>query len=184
MIRSTLFAGLGTRRLRADRRAVSAVEFALCLPFLATLYLGGYQLSDAISAYRKVTFTTRTIADLTSQYTSVTDTDLDTILNASQQVMSPYKTTNASMTISQIKIDSGGTATVDWSRGKNISGLTAGTAFSIPSSIRTPGTYLIVAAVNYNYVPVVASSLIGTIPMQDTIILSPRAVPSITKRAS
>jgi Flp pilus assembly protein TadG len=61
-----------TRRLWADQGGVSAVEFAICLPFIVLLYLGGYQLSDSISAYRKVTAATRTVADLTSQSTSVT----------------------------------------------------------------------------------------------------------------
>ncbi len=169
------------RRLLKDLRAVSATEFALVLPFLVTLYLGGYQLSDAISAFRKVTFTTRTIADLASQYTSVNDSDLDTILNASQQVMAPYKTQNATMLISQIKIDASLVATVDWSRGKNVSGLTVGDAYTLPASIKQANTYVIVANVNYNYTPVVASTLIGAIPMKDQIILSPRAATRIKK---
>ena len=77
-------------RLARDTRAVTATEFAIVLPFLVAMYLGGYQLSDAISAYRKVTTATRTVADLTSQFPSVSDAELDTVLAASQQVMTPY----------------------------------------------------------------------------------------------
>ena len=79
------------RHFLSDRRGVAASEFAMSLPFLVLLYIGGYQLSDAISAYRKVAVATRTVADLTSQYTSVSYDDLDEILNASAQVLSPYK---------------------------------------------------------------------------------------------
>lgn len=165
-----------------DKRGISAVEFALCLPFLVLLYIGGYQLSDAISAHRKVTSVARTVADLTSQYTAVSDADLDIILNASQQILSPYQTRDAKLTISQIKISAAGVSTVDWSRGKNISALTPGDAFAIPASIKTPGTFLIVAGVDYRYQPRVGSSLIGAIPMRDQIILSPRGSASIEKK--
>jgi len=167
------------RRLIRDRQAISVVEFAICLPFLATLYLGGYQLSDAISAYRKVTTATRAVADLTTQSQAVNNVGLDTILDASTQVIKPYDVANAVVVVSQIKIDAAGNSTVDWSRAKNGNALAAGTAFAIPSSIRTPSSYLIVASVNYNYVPVVASSLIGNIPMKDQIIMSPRLSTSV-----
>lgn len=167
-------------RLAQDQRGISLVEFALCLPFLITLYLGSYQLCDAISAYRKVTTATRAIADLTSQYSTVTDADLDGLLSASQQIMAPYKLSNARLTITQVKIDpSTGAATVAWSKGLNTSGLTVGDAFTVPASIKTKGSYLLVGSINYTYVPVAASSLLGTIPMKDQIILSPRTVACI-----
>ena len=60
-------------RLFRESRAVAAVEFAFALPILLLLYVAGYQISDAISSYRKVTVATRTIADLATQFTSVTD---------------------------------------------------------------------------------------------------------------
>lgn len=168
------------RRLISDRRGTSLIEFAICLPFLLTLFIGSYQLSDAISAYRKVTQTTRAVADLTSQYSSVNNASLDTILAASQQIMAPYNYNNAKMTITQVKIDASGNATVDWSRGLNVNALTPGAAFTVPTAIKVANTYIIVASTNYTYTPVTASGLIGTIPMQDQIILSPRTSASIT----
>jgi Flp pilus assembly protein TadG len=164
-----------------DTRAVSAVEFAIVLPFLILLYVGGYQLADAISAYRKVTVATRTIADITSQYTSVTDNELDQILAASQQVMAPYKVSNAKLVVSQISIDNLGNAKVSWSRGLNMTALTAGSAYTVPTSIKQNNTSLIIATTRYDYVPTVASSMIGTISMRDDIVMSPRAASTVRK---
>src|SRR3546814_2534064 len=48
-------------RLARETRALGAVEFAMTAPFLILLYVGGFQLMDAISAYRKVTVTTRSL---------------------------------------------------------------------------------------------------------------------------
>lgn len=170
------------RALARDTRGVSATEFAIVLPFLVLLYLGGYQLSDAISANRKVTTATRTIADLTSQYTSVSDVDLDTILDASQQVMAPYKVENAQLIVSQVKVDGSGNVKVDWSRSKNGTALTPGTNYTLPAAIKQNNTSLIVSTITYNYVPVVASSIFGTIPLRDQIMMSPRASSTVKKR--
>lgn len=167
------------KRLLSDQRGVSLVEFAVVLPFLLTLYIGSYQVCDAISAYRKVTTSTRAVADLASQYTSVSSLDLATVLAASQQIMAPYQLGNAKLTVTQVKIDAGGNATVDWSHGLNVDGLTRGAAFTLPASIKVAGTSLIVASVDYNYAPVAASTLFGSIPMRDQIILSPRGSATI-----
>ena len=53
-------------RLIGDERGVSAVEFALLLPLMLTLYLGAVEVSQGIRADRKVTLTARTIVDLVS----------------------------------------------------------------------------------------------------------------------
>lgn len=169
-------------RLPHDTRGAAMIEFALCMPFLLLLYIGGYQLSDGISAYRKVTTATRTVADLTSQYTSVSNDDLDTILNASTQVLAPYKMSDTKLTVSQIYTDKTGTSTVDWSRGKNINALTPGSAFAVPATIKQNDSYIIVASIDYTYTPVAGSNLIGTIPMHDQIIMGPRASTQVKKR--
>ena len=165
--------------LRDDRRGVALIEFAFAAPILMLLFVGGYQLSDAFFAYRKVTLATRTISDLTTRFTKVSDEDLDTILNASQQVMAPYKPSAATMTVSQINIDKDGNSTVDWSRGKNMSGLTKNAAFTLPAAIKQPNTSLIVSQITYTYRPVIASGTLGTIPLKEQMIMSPRASATI-----
>src|SRR5262245_54815115 len=94
-------------RLGRDQRGVSAVEFAMILPLMVTLYLGAVEVSQGIGYDRKVTLTTRTVADLTSQVTTVTSTEMSNILGASAQVMaSPNSTYDASKlkaTVSQVK---------------------------------------------------------------------------------
>lgn len=179
-----------TRRLRPpcglvrDDRGVALIEFAFAVPILVMLFVGGYQLSDALFAYRKVTLATRTISDLASRFTAVNDADLDTILNASQQVMAPYKPSAATMTVSQILIDAAGNAKVDWSRGKNTARLEEGSDYVLPRDVRQPNTALIVSELKYTYVPVVAKSMLGTIVLKEKMIMSPRASSTIPHRAS
>ena len=63
-------------RFAQDRRGVSAVEFAMLLPLMVTLYLGTVEISQGVGIDRKVTLTTRTVADLASQVSSINNSDM------------------------------------------------------------------------------------------------------------
>ena len=69
-------------RFAQDRRGVSAVEFAMLLPLMLTLYLGTVEISQGVGIDRKVTLTTRTVADLASQVSSINNADMTNMLNA------------------------------------------------------------------------------------------------------
>lgn len=162
------------QRLQRDERGIALIEFALVLPFLVLLFVGGFQLLDAIAAYRKVGKTVRTLADLTTQNTTITPAGADEILNASQQVMSPYTLGAAVMRISQVQTDAVGQATIGWSRALNGTARATGSAVTLPAYLVEANKYYIFSEITYTYTPAIASSLIGTIPLSQTIYMSPR----------
>lgn len=165
--------GRGSRRLTDDRRGLGAVEFAMTAPFLILLYLGGFQMMDAISAYRKVTITARTLADLTTQSTSLTAVQADSILNGARQVMTPYSTTDASLSITEINIDDSGKPTVTWTRANDSTKIT-NADLDVPADIKVPDTNLIYAQIVYHYTPVAGGKLIGPLTFSDHIYMNPR----------
>jgi len=165
-------------RFVGDRRALGAVEFAMTAPFLILLYIGGYQLMDAISAYRKVTITARTLADLTSQYTTMTVSQADSILNGARQVMTPYSTANASLSITHIKINKKGVASVDWTE-SNDGTKVKKKNLAVPTDILVSNSYVVLAQITYRYTPVVGGSLIGPLTFRDRIFMNPRRSDSI-----
>lgn len=163
------------RRFARDNRGVSAVEAALVLPFMITLYLGGTQLSQAIDIDRKVTLTARTLADLTSRVASTSTTEVTTILNAATQVMSPYadgtKESKLKVRVSVIKIDAQMNATVEWTRNKNWTALTSA---DVPKDLKIANTYLVLGEVDYAYDPQLGKVLTGTMHLNDKIYMRPR----------
>lgn len=162
-------AGLGS-----DVHGAALIEFALVLPFLVLLFIGGFQLMDALSAYRKVGSTARALADLTTQNTTMSDSQADDILSASRQIMVPYSPANAVLRISEIQINSNGQAIVDWSRSLNGTALVKGSIFPISATLATPGSYYIMSEINYTYRPSVGGTLLGTIPFKQSMFMSPR----------
>src|SRR6476646_8875321 len=97
-----------------DRRGVSAVEFAMLLPLMITLYLGTVEISQGVAIDRKVTLTSRTIADLTSQVSTIATSDMTNVFDAASSVIAPYNTDMSllTMTVSLVTIDASSAAKV------------------------------------------------------------------------
>src|SRR5882757_9647639 len=165
-------------RLGRDQRGVSAVEFAMVLPLMLTLYLGAVEVSSGVAIDRKVTLTARTVADLASQVKSIdTNTDMQNILKASAQVIIPYDATKLKVTLSQVKIDANSNATIDWSC--TLNGNKESGSVTVPSALVVPGTWLIWSEVAYSYTPSVGYVVTGTLNLSDRIYMRPRLSASV-----
>lgn len=162
------------RDLAFDTRGTALIEFAFAFPFLLTLYLGAFLFADASAADRKVTITARTLADLTSRSSSVSESDVANILAASAQVLSPYSSANATMVLSEVRVSDATHATVVWSRTLNGTALTANATISVPANTAATGTYLILTKVTYRYQPVAWVGPMAAINLADSILMLPR----------
>lgn len=169
------------RRFIEDRRGVSAVEFAMLLPLMVTLYLGGVEISQGVSIDRKVTLTTRTIADLASQVSSINNASMTNMLNAAAAVMSPYPIGNLKLTITCVTIDSQGTAKVAWSDTLNGSARAVGSTVTIPTALKVPNTSLIWSESAYTYQPTIGYVVTGALNLSDQIYMRPRLSDTVTR---
>src|SRR5215212_7594330 len=106
-------------RFLRDKRGVSAVEFAMLLPLMVTLYIGGVEVSQAIAVDRKVTLVARTLGDLVAQSTTVNAAEMGNILSAATSVVQPYSSSLVQVKVSGVDIDPNGVAKVNWGRALN-----------------------------------------------------------------
>lgn len=184
------------RRFAGNRDGVSAVEFAIILPFMLTLYIGGAEVGDGMAIQFKATLAARTVADLTSQCGNVTgsnvycdtangqaidNTSMSEILGAATQVVSPYSAANMVVTVSEMKVVNGSsTGTVVWSSSTSGSGRTIGSTYSFPTTLQSlPNNpngyyYVIFGEVTYPYTPAMGYVLTGTINIYQNSIFFPR----------
>jgi Flp pilus assembly protein TadG len=163
-----------------DRRGVAAIEFALVLPMLLFVGLGGYALTDACSTYRKLTDTTVEAANVAAQYTTMQAADAQSVMAATAQIMTPYSTANLKMVLSVITTDASSTATVLWSQPyQGGTQLIKNAPFALPANLAQPSTSYVLVQSNYTFIPLTGSGLKGSIPMQDQLIILPRQSPSI-----
>jgi Flp pilus assembly protein TadG len=167
-----------------DRRGVSAIEFAMILPLMLAIYVGTAEMTQAVSIDRKVTLTTRTVADLTSQVASIDNTAMTDILKATAAVIAPYDKSKLKVVVSAVRIDTNGVAKITWSETLNGSKRTVNSTVTIPTALKVKETTLIWSEVSYSYEPTIGGALTGTINLSDQIFMRPRLSDTICRNTT
>jgi Flp pilus assembly protein TadG len=141
--------------LPGNNSGVAAIEFAMIIPLMAMMLVGTNEFSAGVAVDRKVTLMARTLSDLTSQNTSVTDTQFTNFFNASKAIMTPYASTPVEGTITELYVNpTTMKAQVQWSTGAHAH--SAGDIIDIPDALKIADTYLILSEVKYKFVPSIA----------------------------
>lgn len=182
-------------RFARDTRGLAAVEFAFIVPLMLTLTFGTIEVSSGVAIDRKVTLVARSLSDLVSQGTQVTQTDLKNFFGLGSAIMTPYPVTSPILTqkISAISIDGTKTAKVVWSYSGSVNGstvtvtpgYTAGTVIAtIPPGLLVANTQLIWSEVSYTYTPIVGYVINGTVPLTDQCFTRPRQSDTVAYSSS
>jgi Flp pilus assembly protein TadG len=159
-------------RFCADRRGVSAVEFALLAPIMITLYVGCAEISDGVGADRKVTMTAAALANLASQVSTISTSDMTNIMDATSAIIAPYSTGQLTITVSCISIDAQSRATVKWSATRG--GTARSGSITIPTALAVANSQLVLGEATYQYRPSLGYTVTGTLNLSDRMYMSPR----------
>lgn len=171
------------RQFRDDIRAVAAVEFALILPLLLTLYLGTIEAATLYSADHKVATVASTMADLVSrQRGEISTATLDKYFEAAETIMRPYATSGLVQVVSLLSIDANGVAKVKWSRAHGTGGTErlADSTFPLEATseinVLARGTngWLVASEMTYAHQPLFGYILPSTITLRHTQYFLPR----------
>jgi len=157
---------------RRGQRSQSMVEFALIAPLMVSLYLGCVEISDGVSAQRKVTLIASTVANLAAQSTTLSTTDVSNILDASTAIIYPYSSSTLKMTVSCIAIDANKNATVKWSVTRNGTALSG--SVTLPTALQVANSQLVYSQVSYGYRPAVGYTITGTLTLSEQMYMMPR----------
>lgn len=185
------------QRFRRSEAGFVASEFALLLPVMLSIWVGMVVATDAMNTDRRVTVLTRTLSDLATQFTAVSQSDLDSIFSATSSILWPVQPTSMSMRLTSIDIDGAGVAWVDWSgvpTDPNLRGSFGATArctkiTTLPAGLVVARTSVILAEVNMVYSASLATQLVdelfggafvdGKMPMGDKLYMRPRQVTKV-----
>jgi Flp pilus assembly protein TadG len=137
------------RRLLTDVRGIGGVEFALIAPLLLALYITSFELTIGLSVSKRVTRSASTIADLVTQQSKVTTSDLQQMISVANGVFTPYTPQNLKIKITGITLDAASNPTAAWSWAQDGSRPYAnGSAVNVPTDMRSPSTFLVRAEVS------------------------------------
>jgi Flp pilus assembly protein TadG len=128
------------RRLRDARSGIALIEFAILVPVLICFYFGAIEVTQTVTAKRKVNLVAETVGDLTARNDTISLSTLNDIFGASSSIMNPVSTTNLTIRVSSVIVSPLGTTCVDWSRvsGSGLTALTPGTSYNkVPTALQT-----------------------------------------------
>lgn len=152
-------------RFLGDKRGVAALEFALIAPVLILLYLGTVEMTDGVDVNKNLGRATSMVADLVTQQTTVTVSDLSNIMKIGQATLLPYRRDTPQITIVSINISAAGNPTVIWSRrlvnGSETRPYNAGSAITLDANLRIPSTTVVQVEMKLAYAPRVPWTITG-----------------------
>jgi len=181
------------RTLRALLRretGVAAVEFALVVPLMLSVYLGCTEAAALLTADRKVQSVAGAIGDLVARSNkTIAQSQLRDYFLASTSIMAPYSTSGLVQTVTAVSVDDDGEATVLWSvRYENGSLSTTvaehpkNSAYDLPAEMRAiaTGQTVIAAEAEYGYLPLLGIVFKEALDLNRSALFMPRFGGNIT----
>ncbi len=170
-----------------DTRGISAVEFALIVPVMCTLFLASVETTQGLQADRKVSIAARTLSDLASQATVIANAEMTNILDATADVLAPFPMSKAQVVVTGIQTDILGISRVVWSDTRNGTRYTCGQSITVPAQLKpligTTG-FLVLAEVKFAYTPTIAYLIAGTVTLSDRLYTRPRIGETVSRTPS
>jgi Flp pilus assembly protein TadG len=179
-----------------DKSGTAAVEFALLLPLMITMFFGVVESSLALLCRADVSVMASTAADLISQVNTASTADIANVYSAAGTLLYPYydpsvtgsakptiritsviyDTTSKSMTSGKVAwtcTQSGSGTLSPVSRGVN-------STVTLPQALMTTNGSVIIAEVAYNYASPTTQVITGAINMTNNFYAKPRRAAQIT----
>lgn len=168
------------RRLRRDRRGVSAVEFALLAPVMIAFYFGSVEFCQGYMAQKRMGHVAASVADLVAQAEKVTASQVDDYFQIGALVLKPFSATPLKQRVSSLTKNSSGVVKVTWSRGSGMTARPVGATIAIPANLLENGESIIMAEATYDYDSPVDYLMPAITRFSHTYYLRPRTVESVT----
>jgi Flp pilus assembly protein TadG len=167
----------------ANTDGAALVEFALILPLMLTMYYGLVTITPGFDLDRKLITASRTAADLTARAASMSCADVTATFGTAAAMLQPNNPSGLTLAVANVAVTNISTtstpnlqAKVQWSQARSVNaagaqtvstvptGWAAGSVISpIPGGFAVAGSSFVMASVAKDYVPGLATRIIGTV---------------------
>ncbi len=186
------------RGFRKSDDGVAAVEFAILLPLLISMFFGVVETSLALLCRADVSVMAATAADLISQVNAASTTDITNVYAAAGTILYPYysggSTGKPTIRITSVIYDTTSKSTtsgkVAWTCAQAGTGTltpasrAVGDTVTLPQALMTTNGSVIIAEVAYNYASPTTQVITGPINMTNNFYTKPRRIAQIAAPSS
>ncbi|WP_168990430.1 TadE/TadG family type IV pilus assembly protein [Aureimonas flava] len=152
------------------------MEFAVILPVMLLFYLGTFEASQAIITKRKVTNAAETVGGIVARSSEMDATRMRNVLLISDAIIGSVDGDPPEITVTTVRTDAKGVATVDWSRRGTAEAAAKGTPYRLPDELAgLADAYFVLATVRYAYTPAFDFvGIFGTMEFERRFTFRPR----------
>ncbi len=148
----------------SEEDAVAAVEAAFIFPIMLTLFLGVFDLGNAILANQKTIRASQVVADLVTRNNIVNDADIAEAIEAGRLAFEPIDTASYGIDIVSIRFDEDAGSEVVWRETFN---MVAPDALAAVAALASADDGVVMVSVAYEYNPVFSGFAVGQIQMNE-----------------
>ena len=160
------------RRYRNEDNGIAAIEFALILPVMLLLMMGLYDLGNALIVNQKMTAAAHMIGDLISRETEVDTATMNDIIGGGRLAIAPYDDIPFGYDITSVEFDADENPEVLWRVADNMTSNSVN--INSTAGLSPEGEGVVIVTVAYEYAPMFAEAVLGTIEMRETSFLRGR----------
>lgn len=174
-------------RFARNERAAAAVEFALILPFLITLYMGSIEASSLFTVDRRVEVIAATMSDLVARWNpnegAIPKSTMQDYFRAAEGIITPYATSGLKQVVTFVTVNAAGTSVkVAWSCAYNGgTALAVNSDFVLGSKMKLLATsngakagFVIASKTSYSYRPVLGMVFTSALNLENQSLFLPR----------
>jgi Flp pilus assembly protein TadG len=170
-----------TGALWRNRKGSILIELAFVVPAMMVLSTGGFEVTRYALLYQKVNRLAVSLADLTAQAKTISDSDIDGLFDAVAHIAAPFDVTdNGCVIITSVSLKDG-TPTINWQRKGGGSynatskiGSEGGTATLPAGFVVHDGDNVIIAEAFYDYSPAIFTDIVNPTVVYNVAYFRPR----------
>jgi len=164
-------------RIRRDDSGVAAIEMAFIFPVMVMMLIGLVDVTDGMSANRKVTITANTLGDLISQEPgTTTQNNIDGIFAGALETMVPYDGSSVGLEVFTFRKIGPNAPKLEWEHRKGTNCGAAPAVTADMTDLMSQGNDLIISRTCYNFSYILGNLFSGntSFKMTDEMTLRPR----------
>ena len=164
-------------KLQRNDSGMAAIEMAFIFPVMVTMLVGLVDVTDGLSANRKVTITANTLGDLISQEPgTTTKANINGIFDAAQQTMVPYDGSSVGLEVFDFRKKPGKSPKLEWQHRKGTNCGSVPPVTADMTKLMAQGNDLIISRTCYNFHYILGGLFSGntSFKMTDEMTLRPR----------